>query len=93
VIFVRRLAFVISLLFAPLPASGQQPSKARAAGQAPLTLDAAVTEALEHNVSLIATRAGVSLAEANMITARCRAMPESVRAAHARTLRKRRGLT
>ncbi len=40
-----------------------------------LTLDAAITEALEKNLDLIATRAGVTIAEANLITAQLRPNP------------------
>ena len=40
-----------------------------------LTLDAAVAEALDKNLDLIATRAGVTIAEANLITARLRPNP------------------
>jgi outer membrane protein, heavy metal efflux system len=41
----------------------------------PLTLDAAIAEALEKNLDLIATRAGIPIAEANPITAQLRPNP------------------
>ena len=40
-----------------------------------LTLDAAIAEALEKNLELIATRAGITIADANVITARLRPNP------------------
>jgi cobalt-zinc-cadmium efflux system outer membrane protein len=46
-----------------------------ASTQARLTLDTAVTEALEKNLELMATRAGITIAQANAITARLRPNP------------------
>jgi cobalt-zinc-cadmium efflux system outer membrane protein len=43
--------------------------------QTRLTLDAAIAEALEKNLELIATRAGMTIAEANAVTARLRPNP------------------
>jgi cobalt-zinc-cadmium efflux system outer membrane protein len=40
-----------------------------------LTVDAAIAEALEKNLELIATRAGITIAEANLITAQLRPNP------------------
>ncbi|MCC6264440.1 MAG: TolC family protein [Bryobacterales bacterium] len=42
---------------------------------APLTIDAAVKEALDHNLGLLAQRFNVPIAEANLITARLRPNP------------------
>ena len=55
-------------------AIGAQQAAQTANGLA-LTLDAAVAEALEKNLDLIATRAGVTIADANLITARLRPNP------------------
>ena len=44
-------------------------------GATRLTLDAAFAEALERNLTLIATRAGITIAEANLITAGLRPNP------------------
>ncbi len=51
-----------------------QPTAAAAAASR-LTLDAAIAEALERNLTLIATRAGVTIADANLITAGLRPNP------------------
>ena len=40
-----------------------------------LTLDAAIAEALNKNLGLIATRAGITIAEANLMTAQLRPNP------------------
>jgi outer membrane protein, heavy metal efflux system len=40
-----------------------------------LTLDAAVTEALSRNLDLIAKRLGISIADANVVTARLKPNP------------------
>lgn len=61
-----------ALLAAPSVVAGQA---ARVSSAEQLTLDAAVAEALEKNLELIAARAGVTVAQANVITAGLRPNP------------------
>ena len=48
---------------------------ARAPGATHLTLDAAIAEALQNNLELLATRVGVTIADASLVTARLRPNP------------------
>jgi cobalt-zinc-cadmium efflux system outer membrane protein len=69
-----RLGILVGLSFVtPAVVIAQVPSTGAPGTR--LTLDAAITEALEKSLDLIATRAGVTIAEANMITARLRPNP------------------
>jgi outer membrane protein TolC len=63
-------AFVV----APAIVAAQAPVTAPPSSER-LTLDAAITEALEKNLDLIARRAGITIAEANVVTARLRPNP------------------
>ena len=71
--FARLGACLIVALVAPSSVDAQTP--ATVATPSPLTLEAAVAEALEKNLELIASRAGVTIAEANVITAELRPNP------------------
>jgi cobalt-zinc-cadmium efflux system outer membrane protein len=74
--FVRLGILVIASLVTPAALDAQQAALAsQTVGVPRLTLDTAVAEALEKNLDLIATRAGVSIADANLITARLRPNP------------------
>jgi cobalt-zinc-cadmium efflux system outer membrane protein len=66
---MRVLAISLSLLLVK-PLLGQAP-----ASSPPLTIDDAVREALQHNLGLLAQRYNISIAEANLITARLRPNP------------------
>lgn len=66
------LVILASALFARLDVCAQGLSASRVET---ITLDAAVAEALEKNLELVATRAGISIADANVITARLRPNP------------------
>ena len=68
--FVRLSVFALAWLWASSRVAAQLPPTV--SGGTRLTLDAAVNEALEKNLDLIATRAGVTIADANLITARLR---------------------
>ena len=68
-----RLGLVLAASFVTPSIVAAQPAAAVAAAR--LTLDAAIAEALEQNLTLIATRAGVTIADANTITAQLRPNP------------------
>jgi cobalt-zinc-cadmium efflux system outer membrane protein len=68
-----RLAIAVVIWFATRSIVAAQPPPP--AGATRLTLDAAVAEALDRNLDLIATRAGVPIAEANLVTAGLRPNP------------------
>lgn len=63
----------VTLLLGAAPTATAQPAQRNGADR--LTLDAAIAEALEKNLELIAARVGLSIAEANLITARLRPNP------------------
>ena len=65
---------VIGLVFAARPVSTQGRLPAQGTSER-LTLDTAVKEALDKNLELIAKRVGVSIADANLVTARVRPNP------------------
>jgi hypothetical protein len=67
-----------TLMVAPVMVAAQAGVTARLPSEH-LTLDASITEALEKNLDLIATRAGVTIAEANLVTARLRFIGRSRR--------------
>jgi outer membrane protein, heavy metal efflux system len=67
---MRRVPLLFSFLFLALAAFGQTPS-----ATAPLTLDQAVQEAIDSNLSLIAERYNVSMADARIMQARLRPNP------------------
>jgi outer membrane protein, heavy metal efflux system len=73
VITVRGRVLVLALLLVPSVATAQVPASSAALER--LTLDAAVTEALSKNLDLIAKRVGVSIADANLVTAQLRPNP------------------
>lgn len=64
---LARKNFWISGLFCALAAAAAQPEK--------VTLERALAEALENNLSLLAERANIAIAEARLITARLRPNP------------------
>jgi cobalt-zinc-cadmium efflux system outer membrane protein len=71
---VQFVGLVLIFQIVVVPAAlAQTPTAAVTAS--PLTLDAAVSEALDKNLELIATRAGITIAEANVSTARLRPNP------------------
>jgi cobalt-zinc-cadmium efflux system outer membrane protein len=59
---------------APVSAGAQAPARS-AQPQAPLTIDAAVREAMDHNLTLLAERFNVTVAEASLVTASLRPNP------------------
>lgn len=63
------VACCLAYLLLPLTAVGQSPPPEK------LTLEAAVSEAVERNLGLMAERANISIAEARVITARLRPNP------------------
>lgn len=72
--FVPLRHLVLGILVTPSLALAQAVSPI-AAGAERLTLDAAIAEALDKNLELIATSAGVTIADANLITAHLRPNP------------------
>jgi cobalt-zinc-cadmium efflux system outer membrane protein len=68
---VRPVSLLLALLVSRSVLLAQSPSQP----QERLTLDAAITEALDKNLELIAARAGITIADANLITARVRPNP------------------
>lgn len=75
--FRRAIAvFWVSVsLCLPATAAGQPPVPPAATATGSLTIEQAVSEALQHNLSLLAQRYSVSVAEAAQITARLRPNP------------------
>ena len=65
--------FLLALIAAASPVHGQVPSSGDAVER--LTLDAAIAEALAKNLDLMARRAGLSIADANLVTAQLRPNP------------------
>jgi cobalt-zinc-cadmium efflux system outer membrane protein len=65
---------IAAVLFAPGAVAAQVPAS-NPTTSVRLTLDAAVMEALDKNLDLIGKRAGVTIAEANLVTARLRPNP------------------
>lgn len=70
---LRAVVFV-ALVLVPTAIVAQVPAAPPGASET-LTLDAAVREALDKNLDLIAKRAGVTIADANLVTARLRPNP------------------
>ncbi|MBI3491416.1 MAG: TolC family protein [Acidobacteria bacterium] len=70
---MSRLMFVVSFLCACVPATAAQAPPS--AAPASLTIAQAVDEALQHNLSLLAERSNLTIADAAMITARLRPNP------------------
>src|SRR5215813_8554370 len=64
-------ALAVAFVLVPAMAFAQQP----ASPSPPLTLDAAVAEALNRNLDLSARRLGVTIAAANVVTAGLRPNP------------------
>ena len=60
---------------APVSAGAQATPVRSAQPQAPLTIDAAVREAMDHNLTLLAERFNVTVAEASLVTASLRPNP------------------
>ncbi len=65
-----RFSAIVLLLLA-----WQVPAEAQTGPQGPLTIEQAVQEAIDHNLTLVAERYNVSVAEARVLTARLRPNP------------------
>lgn len=71
---IRVRVAVAALLFVPAVAASQVPMSMPGTTEH-LTLDTAVAEALDKNLELIAKRVGITIADANLMTARLRPNP------------------
>src|SRR2546421_79437 len=71
---MRRARILCALFCAPIVA-GRAAAQVKSAAAAALTIDQAVAEAMDHNLSLVVERYNVTVAEARTLTAGLRPNP------------------